>query len=109
VTPTALNTETDIINLPDQYDDYIVEGTISLRNMAAGDAVTLRMYVAVDGLTQDMVDEISFSGPQRIPIVRVPATTVPYNGKFKVTITQTAGGTLKSFPYAFIVQVMEVI
>lgn len=109
VTPTALNTETDIINLPDQYDDYIVEGTISLRNMAAGDAVTLRMYVAVDGVTQDMADEISFSGPQRIPIVRIPATTVPYNGKFRVTVTQTAGDTLKSFPFAFVVQVMEVI
>ena len=108
VTPTALNTETDIINLPDQYDDYIVEGTISLRNMATGDGVTLRIYVAVDGVTQDIVDEVSFSGPQSIPVVRVPATTVPYNGKFRVTVMQTAG-TPRSFPYAFIVQVMEVI
>jgi hypothetical protein len=109
VTPTDLNAETDIVNLPDQYDDYIVEGTISLRNMAAGDAVTLRMYIAVDGINQDMADEISFSGPQRIPVVRIPATTVPYNGKFRVTVTQTSGDALKSFPYAFVVQVMEVI
>jgi hypothetical protein len=109
VTPTDLNVETDIVNLPDQYDDYIVEGTISLRNMAAGDAVTLRMYIAVDGINQDMADEISFSGPQRIPVIRIPATTVPYNGKFRVTVTQTAGDALKSFPYAFVVQVMEVI
>jgi hypothetical protein len=108
VTPTALNTETDIVNLPDQYDDYIVEGMVSLRNMAAGDAVTLRIYVAVDGTTQDKVDEASFTGPQFIPVVRIPATTVPYNGKFRVTVTQTAG-TLRSFPYTFIVQVMEVI
>jgi hypothetical protein len=108
VTPTDLNVETDIVNLPDQYDDYIVEGMVSLRNMAAGDAVTLRIYVAVDGVTQDKVDELSFLGVPDIPVVRVPATTVPYNGKFRVTVTQTAG-TLRPFPYAFIVQVMEVI
>jgi hypothetical protein len=109
VTPTALNVETDIVNLPDQYDDYIVEGMISLRNMAAGDAVTIRLYVAVDGETLDKVDELTTSGPQDPPVVRIPATTVPYNGKFRVTVTQTAGSTLKSFPYVFIVQVMEVI
>jgi hypothetical protein len=108
VTPTALNVETDIINLPDQYDDYIVEGFISLRNMAAGDAVTLRMYVAVDGATQDKSDDATFSGAQDVKVVRVPATTLPYNAKFRVTVTQTAG-TLRSFPYVFIVQVMEVI
>jgi hypothetical protein len=108
VTPTDLNVETDVVNLPDQYDDYIVEGMVSLRNMSAGDAVTLRIYVAVDGTTLDKADELTFSGPQDIKVVRIPATTVPYNGKFRVTLTQTAG-TLRSFPYAFIVQVMEVI
>jgi hypothetical protein len=109
VTPTALNTETDIINLPDQYDDYIVEGMVSLRNMAAGDAVIVRLYMAVDGTTQDKVDELMTSGPQDPAVVRIPATTIPYNGKFRVTITQTAGSTLKSFPFVFIVQVTEVI
>jgi len=109
VTPSALNTETDIINLPDQYDDYIVEGMVSLRNMAAGDNVILRIYVAVDGTTQEKVDEVSTSGVQDPPVIRVPAFTVPYNGKFRVTVTQTTGATLKSFPYVFIVQVMEVI
>jgi hypothetical protein len=41
VTPSALNTETDIINLADQTDDYIVEGYISLRNMESGDSVII--------------------------------------------------------------------
>jgi len=109
VTPSALNVETDVINLPDQYDDYIVEGYISLRNMATGDAVIVRLYMAVDGVTQDKVDELMTSGPQDPAVIRVPAATIPYNGKFRVTITQTAGSTLKSFPYVFIVQVTEVI
>jgi hypothetical protein len=109
VTPSALNTETDIINLADQTDDYIVEGYISLRNMASNDSVIIRTYIAVDGTTQDKADELYFSGSQDIQVVRIPATTVAYNGKFRVTVTQTGGTTLKSFPYTFIVQVMEVI
>jgi hypothetical protein len=104
-----LNTETDIINLADQTDDYIVEGYISLRNMESGDSVILRTYIAVDGVTQDKADELPFTGPQDIKVVRIPAVTVAYNGKFRATVTQTAGATLKSFPYTFIVQVMEVI
>jgi len=31
-----------------------------------------------------------------------------YNAKFRVTITQTAG-TLRSFPYSFLTEVMEVV
>jgi len=108
VTPAALNTETDIINLPDQPDDYIVEGQVSLRNMAAGDTVVLKVYIAVDGTTQDASDEMTFSGAQDIPVVRVVAHVLLYNAKFRVTINQTAG-TLRSYPYSFLVQVMEVI
>jgi hypothetical protein len=108
VTPSALNTETNIINLSDQTDDYIVEGQISLQNLASGDTVVIRTYIAVDGTNQVKVDEATFSGAQTIPVVRIPATTVAYNGKFRVTITQTAG-TLRAFPYTFIVQVMETI
>jgi hypothetical protein len=108
VTPSTLNTETNIINLSDQIDDYIVEGQISLQNLASGDTVVIRTYIAVDGTNQVKVDEATFSGIQTIPVVRIPATTVAYNGKFRVTITQTAG-TLRAFPYTFIVQVMETI
>ena len=108
ITPSALNTETNIINLSDQSDDYIVEGQISLQNLASGDTVVIRTYIAVDGTNQVKVDEAAFSGAQTIPVVRIPATTVAYNGKFRVTITQTAG-TLKAFPFTFIVQVMETI
>jgi len=108
VTPSALNTETDIINLSDATDDYIIEGAIDLSQMASGDSVTIRVYIAVDGENQQLADELTFSDAQSIPVVRVVAHTLPYNAKFRVTITQTAG-TLRSFPYYFIQQIMEVI
>jgi len=76
--------------------------------MQSGDAVILRTYMAIDGINYDKVDEASFSGPQSIQVIRIPATIVPYNGKFKFTITQTAG-SLKNFPYVVIVQIMEVL
>jgi hypothetical protein len=108
VTPSALNAETDILNLGDQTDDFILEGQISLRNMAAGDSVVLRSYVAVDGVNRDKMDEISFTDAQSIPVVRIPSTTLAYNSKPRITVTQTAG-TLRAFPYTIIVQIMEVI
>ena len=109
VTPSALNTETDIINLGDQDDDYIVEGQIDLSNMESDDQVIIKVYIAVDGTNQRLVDQKTFAGAQDIPVVRILAHTLAYNAKFRVTINQTAGSTIKSFPYSFIVEVMEVI
>jgi len=108
VTPSNLNVETDIVNLPDQTDDYIVEGQISLQNLAAGDTVVIRTYIAVDGVNQKKSDEMPFSDAQDIPVVRIPAVTLAYNAKFRATITQTAG-TLKAYPYTIIYQIMETI
>jgi len=109
VTPSALNTETDLINLGDQTDDYIIEGQIDLSNMASDDEVVIKVYIAVDGVNQRLSDSMTFSGVQTIPVVRVMAHTIPANGKFRVTITQTAGATLKTFYYNFIYQIMETI
>lgn len=108
ITPSALDTETDLINLGDQYDDYIIEGQIDLSELQSGDAITIKVYIAADGTNQRLSDKLDFTGVQDIPIVRVVAHTIPYNGKFRVTITQTAG-TLRTFYYTFIYQVMEVI
>jgi len=108
VTPSALGVETDIVNLGDQTDDYIIEGQISLQNMAAGDTVIIRTYIAVDGANQIKSDEMIFTDEQKIPVVRIPAATLAYNAKFRLTITQTAG-TLRSYPYTIIYQVMEII
>jgi hypothetical protein len=76
--------------------------------MASGDAVVIKTYIAVDGTNQKQVDQITLKDTQTIPIVRIPSCTVAYNGKFRVTITQTSG-TLRAYPYSFIVQIMEVI
>jgi hypothetical protein len=108
VTPAALNQETDIINLDDQTDDFILEGQISLQNMASGDAVVIKTYIAVDGTNRVKSDEMTFSDAQSIPVVRIPALTLAYNAKPRITVTQTTG-TLRSFPYTFIYQVMETI
>ena len=109
VTPSAFNTETDVINLGDQSDDYIVEGQLDLSNMASDDVVEVKVYIAVDGTNQRLADKKVFTGVQDIPVVRILAHTLAYNAKFRVTVNQTAGSTLKSFPYSFIVEIMEVI
>jgi hypothetical protein len=76
--------------------------------MQAGDSIVLRTYVCTDGVNPDKFDEITFSGPQSVHVVRIPATTLAYNEKFRFTITQTVG-VLREFPYSIIVQVMEVV
>jgi hypothetical protein len=76
--------------------------------MASGDTVILRIYIAVDGTNQIKADELSFTGAQDIPIVRIPALTLAYNAKPRITVTQTAG-TLRSFPYTIIYQIMETV
>jgi hypothetical protein len=86
-----------------------VEGQISLQNLASDDKVIIRTYIAVDGTNQQKTDEMTFAGSQDIPVVRIPAVTLAYNAKFRVTVTQTEGTTLKAFPYTFIVQIMETI
>lgn len=108
VTPSDLGVETDIINLADQSDDYIIEGQISLQNMASGDSVEIKTYIAVDGTNQVVSDTLTFTDAQNIPVVRIVAHTLLYNAKFRVTINQTAG-TLRAYPYSFLLQVMEVI
>jgi hypothetical protein len=77
--------------------------------MASDDTVILRTYIAVDGTNQIKADELSFTGAQDIPVVRIPALTLAYNAKPRITVTQTAGTTLKSFPYTIIYQIMETI
>jgi len=94
--------------LADQSDDYIIEGQIDLSAMASGDTVVIKTYIAVDGVNQRLSDQMTFTGAQSIPVVRVLAHTIPYNGKFRVTITQTAG-TLRTFYYTIIYQIMETI
>jgi hypothetical protein len=108
VTPPALNTETTVIEISGQADDYIVEGYLDLSNLATNDALEVREYIAVDGVNYRILYRYSFSGLQGEPILRLHAKTLLYNMRYKVTVVQTAGSTLKSIPYGFIVEVMGV-
>ena len=108
VTPSALNSETTIIELGDQSDDYIIEGQISLQNMQSGDIVVVKVYCAIDGTNQILSDSMTIDTVPDNKVVRIPAITLPYNAKFKVTVMQTSG-TLREFPYSFILQIMEEI
>ncbi|MEM1540615.1 MAG: hypothetical protein QXJ07_04450 [Candidatus Bathyarchaeia archaeon] len=107
-TPTVIGEEVLLIELGNQTDDYIVEGHISLQNLQASDIVRVNCYYTVDGFTLLISDSITVGGEQEVKAIRIPAITLPYNAKFRVGLTQLAG-EVRSFPYAFIVQVMEQI
>jgi hypothetical protein len=101
VTPSGLNVETTVVEITAQSDDYMVEGYISLRNLANGDTVVLREYVAVDGQNYDLfIPPTQYNGPVDAPVIRFHMKLFTYNMKYKLTITQTSG-TIRSFPYAF--------
>jgi hypothetical protein len=108
VSPPALNTETTVVEITAQSDDYIVEGWIDLGALASGDTVTIRVYVAVDGTNYRLYASFSFSGPVSNPIIRFHSMQLCYNMKYKVTITQTSG-TLRSFPYGFLLEVLGTV
>jgi hypothetical protein len=109
VTPPSLNTETTVIEISGQSDDFIVEGYLDLSNLATNDALEVREYIAVDGVNYRIIYRYSFTGSQSEPILRLHAKTLLYNMRYKVTVVQTAGSTLKSIPYGFIVEVMGAV
>jgi hypothetical protein len=105
--PPALNTETTVVEITGASDDYIVEGYIDLSQLASGDAVEVREYIAVDGVNYQLYARVTYSDPVSEPVIRFHAKTLLYNMKYKVTITQTSG-TLRSFPYGFVQEVLGV-
>ena len=107
VTPSALNTETTVVEIGAQSDDYMVEGYIDLSQLASGDAVEVREYIAVDGVNYRLFAKPTYSGPLESPVVRFHTKTLLYNMMYKVTIVQVSG-TLRSFPYGFILEVLGV-
>jgi hypothetical protein len=105
VTPSSLNTETTVIEITAQTDDYIVEGWIDLGNLASGDTVVVKEYVAIDGTNYRLYVSVTYSGAVDCPAIRFHAKFFTNNMKYKVTVTQTAG-TLRSFPYGFVLEVL---
>ena len=105
VTPSELNAETVVVDIGAQSDDYIVEGYIDLSQLAKDEEVIVREYVAVDGANLRKFLEVGFVGPVNEPVVRFHAKTLPASALYRVTLTQVSG-TLRSFPYAFVLEVL---
>ena len=104
--PSALNTETIVVDIPAQSEFYIVEGYIDLSALGAGDTVTITEYMSVDGVNLVPFLRVTYSGPVSEPVIRFHTKT--FKNGYRVTITQTAG-TLRQFPYWFIMELAEVV
>jgi hypothetical protein len=105
ITLQALNAETVVVDIPPQPDDYMVEGYIDVRTMEPGDSVVIREYISVDGKNLNTFNTIAISGPTAEPVIRLHTKTLLSHMSYRVTVMQTTG-TPKSFPYAFIVEIM---
>jgi hypothetical protein len=105
VTPSALNVETVVVDIPAQADTYIVEGWLDLSAMASGDVVVVCEYVAVDGVNLRRYACITYSGVQSDPVIRFHSKQLLGGMLYRVTVRQTAG-VLRSFPYGFLLEVL---
>jgi len=101
VAPSALSEPALVVDIPDQPDEYIVEGYIDLSQMLTGDEVVIEEFLAVDGASQRLLTKMTFANAQDEPIIRFHSKTIKRDGKYKVQLTQTKG-TLRKYPYYFI-------
>jgi hypothetical protein len=105
ITLSDLNVETTVIEVDAQQDDYIVEGYIDLSALQSNDNLIVKEYIAVDGANYNLFLTTSYLGTQSNPIIRFHSKQFTYDMKYKVTITQTSG-TLKSFAYRFLLEIL---
>ncbi|MEM0459300.1 MAG: hypothetical protein QW407_03980 [Thermofilaceae archaeon] len=105
LTPQARHVETTVVEIPQQDDDYIVEGYLDLRALTSEDTVVIKEYVALDGTTYSLFASATYVGQLPEPLLRFHSKVMPASAKYKVTLTQTSG-EVKSFPYFFVALVM---
>jgi hypothetical protein len=108
VTPSAIGTPATVIEIGAQSGDYIVEGYIDTSGLQAGDTLEIREWIAVDGVNYRLFLHPTVSGPPSEPVIRFHAKTLLSSMKYKVEVVQTSG-TLRSFPYGFIVEVLGTV
>lgn len=75
-----------------------LSGFVSLINMGAGDTVTIRQYIDLNGASYRLYADETYSGTQIQPAIYITAKTS--NTKMKITLQQTAGA-YRQFPYEF--------
>jgi hypothetical protein len=105
VTLTATGTETVVVDIDAQADDYMVEGYIDLSALASGDMVVVTEYIAVDGVNYNIFSQVTYSGPVSESVIRLHTKTLLSSMKYRVTINQITG-TPQSFPYGFVLEVL---
>jgi len=108
VTPSALNTETNIIDLGDFSNDIIMEGHIDFGNLASGEKAVLKLYIAIDGTNRRQYGKVEVTGDDEDKIARIESMTLPNDAKPRVTITQL-NGSLRAFPYYIVIYELEEI
>ena len=101
VAPSALSEPALVVDIPDQPDEYIMEGYIDLAQMQSGDEIVIEEFLVVDGASQRLLTKMTFANVQDEPIIRFHSKTIKRDGKYKVQLTQTKG-TLRKYPYYFI-------
>jgi len=103
-TISALNTETPVVEVANQTNDFDVEGYIDVSTMQTSDVLVITEYISVDGTNYNIYATQTLSGTQSQPVFRFTRKSFTSNMKYKVTVKQT-GGTARSFSYSFIVDV----
>lgn len=107
-TPTGLGVVTTVVSVPPQSDDYMVEGYLDLSSLTYGDVVQVSELISLDGTEPKAFAIVTYAGPVDEPIIRFHTKTLPASASYKVTVTQLSG-TLRTIPYAFIVEVLGTI
>lgn len=108
VTPSSLGVETPVVSISPQSDDYMVEGYLDLSPLDLGDTMVVSELISIDGAEPKVFTSVVYNGPLDEPIIRFHTKTLPASASYKVTVTQLSG-TLRTIPYAFIVEVLGTI
>lgn len=95
---TATGAENTVVEY-EENETFKVQGWINLKNMVAGDTVTIRQYFQTSLETElTLFAQRTYKGVQSQPLIHVTPREILK--KVKVTLQQTSG-TLKTFPYEF--------
>jgi len=104
VSPSALNTETTVVEVTPGKPAYL-EGYIDASALASGDTIEVCWYVKIESAGDyKLIHKETYDGPLDYPLIYI--ITAPAKYGLKVTIKQTAG-TLRSFPYQFFLRQIQ--
>ena len=104
VSPSALNTETTVVEVTPGKPAYL-EGYIDASALASGDSIEIKWYAMIEsGGEYKLIESETYNGPLNKPLIYV--ITAPAKYGLKITITQTEG-TLRSFPYQFFLRQIQ--